>query len=297
MAEPTPQEQSILDRLMGGAYRAVSPGTNLVELLREVYRRQGTPTPARPAAPAAPAASVAPTQGPAASPPRTGGTPTVTPGAASTPAPAAESSAPAEPSLLETLRQSIREQATPTNSAADRLAAFGAGMLSNTRSRGGFFGDLAAGIQAQQQFDAARRAERRQAAEAEMRFVEADRKAMLDKAKFAAEAPEREARANYYNAFADLRRRSPGAGAGGGAGQLTEARLATLRAQALNRLLSDLAKDPTNIGLSQQDLLAKAQPLVPQMMTTILNEEGAGVTPAPTQPAVPMLNPAGRPTQ
>lgn len=296
MAEPTPQEQSILDRLMGGAYRAVSPGTNLVELLRELYRRQGTPAPARPAAPAAPAASVAPTQGPAASPPRTGGTPTVTPGAASTPAPAAESSAPAEPSLLETLRQSIREQATPTNSAADRLAAFGAGMLSNTRSRGGFFGDLAAGIQAQQQFDASRRAERRQAAEAEMRFVEADRKAMLDKAKFAADAPEREARANYYNAFADLRRRSPGAGAG--AGQLTEARLATLRAQALNRLLSDLAKDPTNMGLSQQDLLAKAQPLVPQMMNTILNEEGGGgAAPAPTQPAVPMLNPAGRPTQ
>jgi hypothetical protein len=73
--------------------------------------------------------------------------------------------------------------------------------------------------------------------------------------------------------------------------------LATLRAQALNRLLSDLAKDPTNMMLSQQELLAKAQPLVPQMMTTILNEEGAGAAPAPTQPAVPMLNPAGRPTQ
>jgi hypothetical protein len=292
MAEPSPQQQqSFLERLMAtipdAAYRAVSPGTNLVELLRRFYSTPGTPAPAQ--QPAAPTES---TPRPQPAPRPTSTSPVVTPGTASETVPT-QTGGEQAPSLLETLRQNISDFATPSNSAADSLAAFASGVVGGRRQ--GFVQDLLAGIQAQQQFEAGRRAETRESSRAQAALVEADRKAMLEKAKFAAEAPLREAQANYYNAFADLRRRSPGAGTG--AGQLTEARLATLRAQALNRLLSDLAKDPTNMMLSQQELLAKAQPLVPQMMTTILNEEGAGAAPAPTQPAVPMLNPAGRPTQ
>ena len=50
MAEPSPQQQqSFLERLMAtipdAAYRAVSPGTNLVELLRRFYSTPGTPAP------------------------------------------------------------------------------------------------------------------------------------------------------------------------------------------------------------------------------------------------------------
>jgi len=93
-------------------------------------------------------------------------TPVVTPGAAQTPA--------ERPPLLETLRESVRDMVSPEPSTADRLAALGAGMLTNPRSRYGFFGDLAAGMQAQQQFDARAREERRKSAETQAKIIMAD---------------------------------------------------------------------------------------------------------------------------
>jgi hypothetical protein len=60
-------------------------------------------------------------------------------------------------------------------------------MLTNPRSRSGFFGDLAAGIQAQQQFEGRAREERLKGIEAQARIAEQERRAQMEKAKFAEE--------------------------------------------------------------------------------------------------------------
>jgi len=148
MAEPTPQEQS-----------------NFLESLRQRWSQLVGQRPAQ-AAPAAAAAAPTPV-------------PVVTSGAAQAPT--------ERPSLLETLRENVSDMVRPQPTDADRLAALGAGMLSNTRSRAGFFGDLAAGIQAQQQFDTRAREERLKGIEAQARIADQERRALMEKAKFAEE--------------------------------------------------------------------------------------------------------------
>lgn len=90
-----------------------------------------------------------------------------------------------ETSLLEQLRQSLQRDLAPgPMSGQERLAAFGRGVLSN---RGSFLDNLSAGLAAQQQAAAARREEGRKAAELEADIAERDRRAQLEKAKFAEE--------------------------------------------------------------------------------------------------------------
>lgn len=128
----------------------------------------------------------APRQGPAPAPapaqqaaPASPSVPVVTSGANQVPA--------ERPSLLESLRENVRDMVRPPPSTADSLAALGAGMLTNPRSRSGFFGDLAAGIQAQQQFEGRAREERLKGIEAQARIAEQERRAQMEKAKFAEE--------------------------------------------------------------------------------------------------------------
>jgi hypothetical protein len=147
MAEPTPQAQS-----------------DFLESLRQRWSQLVGQRPAQ----AAPAPAAAPTP-----------VPVVTSGAAQAPT--------ERPSLLETLRENVSDMVRPQPTDADRLAALGAGMLSNTRSRAGFFGDLAAGIQAQQQFDTRAREERLKGIEAQARIADQERRALMEKAKFAEE--------------------------------------------------------------------------------------------------------------
>jgi hypothetical protein len=149
MAEPTPQEQS-----------------NFLESLRQRWSQLVGQRPAQAAPAPAPAAAPTPV-------------PVVTSGAAQAPT--------ERPSLLETLRENVSDMVRPQPTDADRLAALGAGMLSNTRSRAGFFGDLAAGIQAQQQFDTRAREERLKGIEAQARIADQERRALMEKAKFAEE--------------------------------------------------------------------------------------------------------------
>lgn len=101
---------------------------------------------------------------------------------------ASTAQAPVEPpSLLESLRENVRDMVRPKPSDSESLAALGAGMLANPRSRGGFFGDLAAGIQAQQQFESRAREERLRGIEAQARIADQERRAQMEKAKFAEE--------------------------------------------------------------------------------------------------------------
>ena len=154
MAEPSQDPVSPLRQLLmqfiggGGGGMAAS--------------RQGpAPAPAQQAAPASPSV------------------PVVTSGANQVPA--------ERPSLLESLRENVNDMVRPPPSTADRLAALGAGVLTNPRSRSGFFGDLAAGIQAQQQFEGRAREERLKGIEAQARIAEQERRAQMEKAKFAEE--------------------------------------------------------------------------------------------------------------
>lgn len=90
-----------------------------------------------------------------------------------------------ETSLLEQLRQRVQRDLTPgPMTSQDRLATFGRGVLSN---RGSFLDNLSAGLAAQGQAEAARREEGRKAAEIEAAIAERDRRAQLEKAKFAEE--------------------------------------------------------------------------------------------------------------
>jgi hypothetical protein len=90
-----------------------------------------------------------------------------------------------QPSLLEQLRQRVQQDFAPAPmSTSERLASFGRGVLSN---RGSFLDNLSAGLASQQQAEAARREEGRKAAEIQAAMLERDRRAQLEKAKFAEE--------------------------------------------------------------------------------------------------------------
>lgn len=299
MAEPTQQEPSTIDRLMGTApgiaLRTISPGVNIMELLRQLYRRQGTPgAPAAPGTPAppAPTGSGAPAQpqGPARQPART---PTVTPGAASTPAPAPEGGGEARPSLLDTLRETVQQDATPENTAADRLAAFAAGMTSGNDRRRGFFGDLLAGVQAQQQSDAAHRAEMLRSIQAQAGLVEADRKAALEKAKEVSQAREREQHGRYYEAMANLSDRRPGTGTGNTAALDLRRQALELRARQIAQ--TELAKEDIFWNQKPQEIRER---LVQERAARLLPSLAAqGEPAAPAAPAVPSITPLARPAQ
>lgn len=90
-----------------------------------------------------------------------------------------------ETSLLDQLRQRVQRDLAPQPmTSQERLATFGRGVLSN---RGSFLDNLSAGLAAQQQAEAGRREEGRKAAELEATIAERDRRAQLEKAKFAEE--------------------------------------------------------------------------------------------------------------
>ena len=170
--------------------------------------------------------------------PRQGPAPAPAPAQQAAPAPSvpavtagsAGATPPPERTLLERLRESVAETATPSMSSADSLAAFAAGMGGPRRQ--GFVQDLLAGIQAQNQFETARRGEMRQSLEAQARLAEQERKAAMEKAQFAeATSPEsltgrlRESqirenlgRARYYE---EGGRGSGGGGGGSPRGQIT----------------------------------------------------------------------------
>jgi len=107
--------------------------------------------------------------------------------------------------LLEELRQRIRsEYAPPEPTAAERLATFGRGVLSN---RGSFLDNLTAGIAAQEQAAAARAEQQRRALDMERQVVEnaireeTERNSLAQSAsQFEAEGPTREARIRQINA-------------------------------------------------------------------------------------------------
>jgi hypothetical protein len=114
---------------------------------------------------------------------------------------------PTSTALLEELRQRIRsEYAPPPMTDADRLAAFGRGVLSN---RGSFLENLTAGVTAQEQAAAARAEQQRRALDMERQTVEnaireeTERNRLAQSAsQFEAEGPTREARIRAYNAQA-----------------------------------------------------------------------------------------------
>lgn len=109
--------------------------------------------------------------------------------------------------MLEELRQRIRQEyAPPPASAADRLAAFGRGVLSN---RGSFLENLTAGLVSQEQAAAARADQQRRALEMERQVVENATREQIERdrlaqsqSQFEAEGPTREARIRSYNAQA-----------------------------------------------------------------------------------------------
>jgi hypothetical protein len=114
---------------------------------------------------------------------------------------------PTSTALLEELRQRIRsEYAPPPQTEADRLAAFGRGILSN---RGSLLDNLTAGIAAQDQAAEARANRQRLALDMERQVVENAIREQLERdrlaqnqAQFEAEGPTREARIRAYNAQA-----------------------------------------------------------------------------------------------
>jgi len=114
---------------------------------------------------------------------------------------------PTSTALLEELRQRIRsEYAPPPQTEADRLAAFGRGILSN---RGSLLDNLTAGVAAQEQAATARADQQRRALEMERQVVEnaireeTERNRLAqNQAQFEAQAPLRQAQINSYNAQA-----------------------------------------------------------------------------------------------
>lgn len=111
--------------------------------------------------------------------------PVVTAGAASAAPVLPQQPVQQETSLLEQLRQRVQRDLAPgPMTSQERLATFGRGVLS---SRGSFLDNLSAGLAAQGQAEAARREEGRKAAELEGTIAERDRRAQLEKAKFAEE--------------------------------------------------------------------------------------------------------------
>jgi hypothetical protein len=116
-------------------------------------------------------------------------------------------SPPTASAMLEELRQRIRSQyAPPPETGADRLTAFGRGVLSN---RGSFLDNLTAGVSAQEQAAAARADQQRRALDMERQALEVAARAENERnrlaqsqSQFEAEGPVREARIRSYNAQA-----------------------------------------------------------------------------------------------
>lgn len=140
--------------------------------------------------------------------PRRPSTPAVvTPTAAASPAPAQADQS--QPSLLASLREAVAQDVAPLSSS-ERMGAFGRGVLSN---RGSFLDNLSAGLAAQGQAEAARRNELRQSIETQARLAEMDRKAALEKAKFAEETSPESLSGRYREAqIANLRAQAAQAG-------------------------------------------------------------------------------------
>lgn len=294
MAEPSQEASSINNfRLFGvgpqevrrAVERTVNPLLGPMELLRRFYTNGNQPAPAQ--APAAPTENPAPPgQGPRQ-------TSVVTAGAAGARSiPEATPVMAAEPSLLERLRQSVARDLTPAESTSSNLATFGRGVLSG---RGSFLDNLSAGLAAQEEAAKARRTETRQSLETQARIAEIERKAKLDEAKLAAEAPLREAQAYYYRNFAGRR--------GGDSSAATERMLVADERTALGRALQAVKNDPRYISLTAEQQIAKARELMPEFLTQILNERRVAATPgappaaAPAAPSVPVIGPQGRPAQ
>ena len=127
--------------------------------------------------------AAAPASATSAQGPRRPSTPAVvTPTAAAAP-PAPAQADQSQPSLLASLREAVAQDVAPLSSS-ERMGAFGRGVLSG---RGSFLDNLSAGLAAQGQAEAARRAEMRQSIETQARLAEMDRKAQLEKAKFSEE--------------------------------------------------------------------------------------------------------------
>lgn len=191
MAEPA--QPSMIDRLRGYVPESVSRALDPVAPLREMLQRYTMGAPARSPEPPE---RLAPTEGgtpvtvPTTQPqqgPRRPSTPAVvTPTAAAAP-PAPAQADQSQPSLLASLREAVAQDVAPLSSS-ERMGAFGRGVLSG---RGSFLDNLSAGLAAQGQAEATRRAEMRQSLETQARLAEMDRKAQLEKAQFAeASSPE-----------------------------------------------------------------------------------------------------------
>lgn len=295
MAEPT--QSSMIDRLKGFVPSAVSNAIDPVGAFREMLRRYYVGN--QPATPTAPAAPPAPTEGspsPSQGPRRPSTPAVVTPTAAAAPAPAQADQS--QPSLLASLREAVAQDVAPLSSS-ERMGAFGRGVLSG---RGSFLDNLSAGLAAQNQAEAARRAEVRQSIETQARLAEQERKGQLEKAKFAEEtSPEsltgrlRESMIDQNRAQAEwLRRRQSG-----GNTSLAELRLQiTDERSALATALRLIQNNPRYISLTPEQQLEEARKLAPSLLSEALAERTGRAPQAPAAaPTVPTIDPARRPAQ
>ena len=227
MAEPA--QPSMIDRLRGYIPEPVSRALDPVAPLREMLQRYTMGAPARPPASAERPAPTeggtlvtVPTTQPQQGPRRPSSPAVVTPTAAAAPPPPAQADQ-SQPSLLASLREAVAQDVAPLSSS-ERMGAFGRGVLSG---RGSFLDNLSAGLAAQGQAEATRRAEMRQSIETQARLADMDRKAQLEKAQFAestspesltgrlreSQIRENLARAGYYT--------QGGAGGGGARNRIT----------------------------------------------------------------------------
>jgi len=174
--------------------------------------------------------------------------------------------------MLEELRQRIRQEyAPPPASAADRLATFGRGVLSN---RGSFLDNLTAGLSSQEQAAAARADQQRRALDMERQVTEQAVREQLERdrlaqsqSQFEAQAPEREARTGLTQAQTDqaralaeyYRQGGRGGGAGGARGQLGERDLANLVLRAEQRAATEIPDPRPNSPEAAADTPAAAE--------------------------------------
>jgi hypothetical protein len=167
---------------------------------------------------------------------------------------------PTSTALLEELRQRIRsEYAPPPMTDADRLAAFGRGVLSN---RGSFLENLTAGLASQEQAAAARAEQQRRALDMERQAVEQAVREQLERdrlaqsqSQFEAEGPVREARTDQARAYAEyLRQGGRGGGAAGRDPTPAALRTATVAAnQALQAAIRQAGNAVVPRTLSQEE--------------------------------------------
>lgn len=188
-----------------------------------------------------------------------------------------------QPSLLEQLRQRLQQDiAPPQMSANERLAAMGRGILSN---RGSLLDNLSAGLAAQNQAMAARREEARKAAELEAEMARRDEEIRLKQEEL--RNPDvsalRQAQAFYY-------RQRPEMGSGA-----ADMRRQGLIMRARQAALTELSRDPLWPTRSEAEQARLIDTRAAQILPSL--EASGGATPAPAQPEIPTINPAGRPTR